>query len=750
MRTAGLVTALITTLSLGCSSTPVSKAPSTPANSAAEGGFANPGEALLFDATVNKHRDMTFPQLRDMLRIGPAARTGVSFDPTKAEYYEEVATALGLTAQEKAVFAKTGMVSVDHQQAYSMGSAYYAIYAGDLPVFVTTDSILHALHRSYDKVLSTLEERMLGPEIEAVLQTTHEALSRELASTKDGSLRKSVLDVDLYLTVARRLLAAPNQSIRSVGGQDDAVAAIEAAIAAKQMKRTAVYGGGRTIDFSQFEPRGHYADSEYLQRYFRAMMWLGRADLGFNLMPPSPQSGMDVDVERERMNAAIMTLLLDASGSAQRLGKVSDVIDFMVGSSDDLSPLQMRALLSDAGIQRVSELGHAGVGERLRAAIESAKVGAQRIRSQVLESDPEDSIETPPPALFQTFGQRFIIDSFVLSKVVFDSILFQGKKQKRMMPSGLDVMAAMGNDEAVRLLEPELTRHNYSANLFAAREVVRSYRPSQWDASVYNLWLDTLRTLDDAPAGNVPELMRTQPWQRKQLQTQLGSWAELRHDTILYGKQSYTAYPACEYPEGFVEPYPEFYARVAKVATRAAGLIGGIDVKIDESTVQIRDQQVAFFQQFAKTISTLEELARKELASESFTSEEEQFLKKVIDMRGDGSGPPRYDGWYPKLVYMGEPAKWKPSIADVHTDPESQKFLEVGTGNTQLLVVAVDNEDDRTVYVGPVYAYYEFESSNRMTDEQWENDVQSGRMPARPGWTSVFTAPAVRRDLNSR
>jgi Protein of unknown function (DUF3160) len=749
MRSVGFVTVLFTALSVGCSSAPASKTPATPQAAAREGGFPNPGEALLFEATVAKHRDMTFPQLRTQLGIGASAATGVSFDPTSARYYDEVAKALSLTAEERAVFAKTGMVSVDHQQSYSMGSAYYAIYAGDLPVFVTTDSILHALHRSYDKVLSVLEERMLGPEIETALQTTHEALSRELASTQDASLRKNLLDVDLYLTVARRLLAAPERPVGSVGGQDDAVSALQAAIEAGKMEKTSIYGGGRTVDFSQFQPRGHYTETEYLKRYFRAMMWLGRADLGFNLMPPAPQSGMDVDVERERTNAAVMTLMLDTSGAAQRLSKVSGVIDFMVGSSDDLSPMQMRALLSDAGIQHVSELGHAGVGERLRAAIETAKVGAQRIRSQVLESDPEDSVETPPPALFQTFGQRFIVDSFVLSKVVFDSILFQGKKQKRMMPSGLDVMAAMGNDEAVRLLEPELTKHNYSANLFAAREVVRSYRPSQWDASVYNLWLDALRTLDDAPGGNVPELMRTQPWQRKQLQTQLGSWAELRHDTILYGKQSYTAYPACEYPEGFVEPYPEFFARVSNLATRASALIGGIDVGSDETRKQMRDGQVAFFQQFAKTISTLESLARKELASESFTSDEEQFLKKVIDMRGGGSGPPRYDGWYPKLVYGGEPSKWKPSIADVHTDPESQKFLHVGTGNTQLLVVAVDNEDDRTVYVGPVYSFYEFESPTRMTDEQWEQDLRGGRTPARPGWASVFTAPAVSRRLGA-
>ena len=63
--------------------------------------------------------------------------------------------------------------------------------------------------------------------------------------------------------------------------------------------------------------------------------------------------------------------------------------------------------------------------------------------------------------------------------------------------------------------------------------------------------------------------MRTQAWQRKQLQTQLASWSELRHDTILYAKQSFTMVPSCKYPSVYVEPYPEFYAKLASLADMA-------------------------------------------------------------------------------------------------------------------------------------------------------------------------------------
>jgi len=62
-----------------------------------------------------------------------------------------------------------------------------------------------------------------------------------------------------------------------------------------------------------------------------------------------------------------------------------------------------------------------------------------------------------------------------------------------------------------------------------------------------------------------PEFMRTQAWQRRQLQTALASWTELRHDTILHVKQSYTVPTATRLPTpppGYIEPIPVFWGRL--------------------------------------------------------------------------------------------------------------------------------------------------------------------------------------------
>jgi len=384
-----------------------------------------------------------------------------------------------------------------------------------------------------------------------------------------------------------------------------------------------------------------------------------------------------------------------------------------------------------------------GGGLRLRGELAARGRGAQRIRSQLGYRPPGGGAETPLPKVFQLFGQRFVIDSFLMSKLVFDSIMFNGKSEERPMPTGLDVMAALGNDEAVGLLGPELDKWHYAANLLAARQVVEDRPAAAWDASQYDLWLSALARLDDVPAGTqFPEVMRSQAWARKQLQTQLGSWAELRHDTVLYAKQSYTMRISCDYPTGYVEPYPDFYVRLARFAELAGS-------RIAAAHLGDARRASAFFKRFAEIMRKLERLARKELAGQPFDGDDKTFIKTTIqaESHGGGCGGPTvsYTGWYPELLYASLPEAWEPTIADVHTG--ESEVLEVGVGDVDFLVTAIDNRGDRAAYVGPVYSYYELTSPTRLTDEEWKAQIQDGHPPPRPEWVHVFQAKANQRNL---
>jgi hypothetical protein len=655
-----------------------------------------------------------------------------------------------------------------------MASSYLAIFRRDLPVLITSDSILHAMHRSFDNILIELENGVFMPTIMKLLRDTESALSSEVTSVKAPSVLESAKDVDLYLTVARNLIQPDSSTLECDGqdadldscspgadktppaaltvhsrlGQDDKVAEILGAIRAEDpSRRVSFYGRPRPpqIDWSQFRPRGHYTKSPALKRYFRAMMWLGRVDVGFNLAATDAAFGK-VDAARELRDAALLSWVFSAE-QAESLADLDRVIGFLVGTSDNVTVADMRAAINKAGMYGADDLARPEVLEALSRGLAGR---GQRIRSQIGARAPGGGPEVPLPDVFQLFGQRFAIDSFVLSKVVFDSIEFKGERTERGMPTGLDVMASLGNDEAVGLAEPDLRQWHYGANLLAARRVIEERPPAAWDGTQYDLWLSALAKLDDIPEGtDFPEVMRSQAWARKQLQTQLGSWAELRHDTILYVKQSYTMHIVCEYPTGYVEPYPDFYARIARFASQAKWRIGAM------KPVWIAGI-VSFLDQFESIVRKLEALARKELAAQPFGADEKKFIKETIRREvqhdeggcGGGSDTVIYTGWYPKLIYGGTPESWEPTVADVHTADGS--VLEEAVGDVNFLVAAIDNRGDRTAYVGPVYSYYEFASGQRLTDEEWRKQIQDGRLPPRPEWVRAFQAKAVERELTPK
>jgi hypothetical protein len=69
--------------------------------------------------------------------------------------------------------------------------------------------------------------------------------------------------------------------------------------------------------------------------------------------------------------------------------------------------------------------------------------------------------------------------------------------------------------------------------------------------------------------------------------------------------------------------------------------------------------------------------------------------------------------------------------------------LEEGVGYVDLIVVAYKCPNGRIILgAGPVFSYYEFKQpmSNRLTDEQWKQQLENGQQPDRPSWTSSFVA----------
>lgn len=163
-----------------------------------------------FDALRTRYQDMTYEQFRAAIPQTQKSVTQLPFDPTQSRYFELIEHRLRLTKKDTEHLKSHGLVTLDTGQQLNFINAYQQIYAADLPVIITTDSILHALHKSYDAVLKELEENYFVPAIDRVLADCQAALADEHQTRKSGPWVASQRDVDLYLAVARALLTFDN------------------------------------------------------------------------------------------------------------------------------------------------------------------------------------------------------------------------------------------------------------------------------------------------------------------------------------------------------------------------------------------------------------------------------------------------------------------------------------------------------------------------------------------------------------
>ena len=163
-------------------------------------------------------------------------------------------------------------------------------------------------------------------------------------------------------------------------------------------------------------------------------------------------------------------------------------------------------------------------------------------------------------------GQRFVPDAYIFRQLIYRNVGTQDNR--RGLPKGLDLFAAMGSERAYQHLEEmgETQYPNYPAQMEKVRSWTSSLTVPEWTETLNNAWLYTFLPLIQPFEEGYPDFMRSPAWLDKQLNTVLGSWAELKHDTILYAKQVYAELgggpppPPPLPPRGYVEPVPEFYA----------------------------------------------------------------------------------------------------------------------------------------------------------------------------------------------
>ncbi len=440
---------------------------------------------------------------------------------------------------------------------------------------------------------------------------------------------------------------------------------------------------------------------------------------------------------------------------------------YLVGSSDDILPDQYHALA-----RRLA-------GDVSPAAWVAADSNVLRFCKTVAEELAQPNIlsdivyVTGIPAGMRLMGQRYIPDSHILHNLTYDRI------PGRYMPMGLDVMAVLGSDRAREYLVNLYQQDQYPgylAKLDSMRATFAKFDSTQWNQNVYYGWLYALKlNLEPVKATSRRSLLagfvRSEAYPDKTLVSTCGSWTQLRHDTILYAKQSYTTAGSHEVERNpppdvaYVEPEPKLFRQLSLLGAKLQVRMVGFGVLNVEVAGKLKE--------FVSAATRLAVIADGELVGTQIGPEDAEFCKGIGGLQSrlttfsQGFGK-RYLS--EQVAPAVRPAPTAPSlansktgemtavqseakrmhfgretnvdkkmalVADVHTDAWNGKVLEEAVGNPCKVYAVIPFYGKQYLAVGACFSYYEFTKpmSERMTDEEWQT---LKRKPPMPVWTKSF------------
>ena len=602
----------------------------------------------------------------------------------------------GFTKEQLELLRKNGFVVIQPKGAYGylkMHEGYESAEYSHSPIFITTDAVLNLYHIFYGDSLKILELSTLN---DAMKNYSKLMLQDSLTSYKscvDAGEKEQYKLITTYFTVANMLMGEKVQvpaEIQKLANEE-----MNLIKAAKGIEQSPLLG--TKTDYSQYIVRGHYTSSTKLEAYFKTMMWYGQ--MGFELI----DNEGNVKLENAKLSNRMSLMTLKNEKAYKLWQKVYIATSTYVGVADDIAPTDLEKMMKEV----------------YGADVTNAKISDKKYDEALIKAVkalPEPQIQgklvfttgMTTGKQFRMMGQRYTLDSDIMQQLIVPI--------ERPENSGLDVMVALGSDRAMELAEKYENPNDwtdYSPELEKVQKQFEAVSDTTWQSNMYNGWLWTLESEVKSFEGieGMPNFMQTEAWTDKSLVAALGSYAELKHDTVLYCKQPMAERggPEEEMPYLYVEPNVEVYTKLLSLLnTTKQNLkdIGALDKELS-----------SMLDTMTKYISTMKSCSIKELTNKQFTEEEYYTLKAFGGMVDNISN---------QLLYQAR--KYDEAIADTYTSAlisdisniaDTGECVEIGTGMPWTIYVICPYNGQLFLAEGTTFSYYEFTSKERLTDEKW-------------------------------
>ena len=586
------------------------------------------------------------------------------------------------------------------------------------PSFVTTDLYLQLFHLYFDCMLREIEENKLHAMMTKLSLSMYLKLYQQANSTDNEEIKSLATYDAAFFAIAYELFTGA-----SIGTSDFQ------AITKPEVKRVMDSKNDFSdfiedyqnvmFSYSLFRPRGHYSRNENLKKYFRGMMWL-----------QSVPFGLDEEISLRR--AIVMADALNNEKNAQKdYDQLNVLLNYLMGSADNLSIPQVQAEIKKIGKPLGELLSDANAIATIKKNLDEIGEKQTRIRPK-FEMTSHNKVCLMP--------QRYQPDAEVLQEMVD----YDNDPTKRATPKGLDFFAAMGVSPAEQILIEEGQQWKDFKPMLTKMKT--RMQEINWDETIATQWMNALKVVSDK-ADNQPYFMGTPEWDKKNLNAMLASWAELKHDAILYAKQPFGA--ECGgggLPDpvvmGYVEPNVGFWKKAIELLDNTSKLLkeqGMLTEKVDDATTRIREEA-----------EFLLRTSEKELRGETLAEEEYDQIKCMgatfENISLDLLRQPNQSlmGWddvqgADKKVAL---------IADVYTanaknNPDKSVLFE-GVGLADEIYVIVEIEGCLYIARGAVLSYREFTQPmdlQRLTDEEWQKQLEQEPRKGVPDWMKSILVP---------
>lgn len=565
-----------------------------------------------------------------------------------------------------------------------------------IPSFVTADNLLQLLHIMFNTSLRKTEEQVLLPKLQEYVTAVLTAWEKNEA-----------FDGDQYRTVKRYFQTLYyllfNAYPSGADPEDKQVIAEELRkMEAGEWDFSAVLPGSK-YDYSMFKVRGHYETSEELTKYFKAMMWMG-----ITTFPAESEAG--------RKEIYLLARALQAVPGARRAFQdIYDLTTFYVGRPDnpviyDLIDYAAKQPENPLAAGAYQDTKVRGLLERFFQEYES-RIGTYY----------EDE-EKNRGRVLTLLGQRYVADSH------FFSVLF-AKAGVDYLPKGLDLFAAMGNERALGIIEDHYNNFaqfpGYGEALAEGGEIFAGIGETTGEP-LYNYWLRLLKTYVNANEQEAPAVFQTRYWQEKKLNTALASWAELKHDTVLYSMQTGAECGNGDEPPvvyGYIEPELGFYKALRETL-----------VFMDEELKKKGAAGLHGLERVLNLVDFFILVSEKELKKIPLSTQENQQLRIIggllesctIEVLDAG----KYTRWF---EITSESAKNMAVIADVLS--YWGEYLLAGVGYADAIYIIIPVHGQLYMMRGAAFSYYEFLHPSRLSDPEWYEMLKKYKIEEkRPKW----------------